>query len=219
MRRSLSHLVVLLLAFALGGLIVGLTRRVMPVGSVAEWLAGIGTVGALFYTARLFQLEISTRRVADESRRQRQASAVSAHVDARPVPSPDGGPLYRIVVTNASASPIFGVALNVDDVRLAVSRALPAGGSHEVMVPDLPRLLDVGFTDSEQRFWVRRWTGTLVEVPLAPGAIIVGGPQAFEFADYLDPRPKGIAKAPDLVRAVGDWERATGRKATDGTMA
>lgn len=188
-------------------------------GDVATWLASIGTL--LAFAAALYAIWLQRRdfNLSQRQGKQSQASAISIEASHIPRETARGQAVYDVTVHNASAAPIFGCTANlllrqstaknewthigVGTVAAGQSRAF-----HVMSEPATP-YVEVGFTDSDGRHWVRRWTGSLIPVPLPPSAIILGGPQGFELAEYLDPQPRGVPKDQSLVESVDAWARET----------
>ena len=184
-------------------------------GDVATWLSSVATLAAVLAALVAVLMQRQEFRLAQRQGRQAQASGVSAELSSAPRESAGGHRVWEITVHNASAAPIFGCALmspRSDGVMARMNLGTIAAGQSSThrTTHDPGALGDLGFTDSEGRFWVRRWTGSLISVPLPPGALIIGGPQAFDIAEYLDPRPPGLEKSPEVVIAVETWARTTG---------
>lgn len=188
-------------------------------GDVPTWIASVGAI--LAFAAALVAIWLQRRefRTTERQRKQSQASGVSLEVGTTAMDTPAGHRFFEVTVHNASSAPIFGCSVHLGDGdQRGVPRAglsigtVPAGTSRTVHVVDEPDPYynDLGFTDSDGNHWVRRWTGSLISVPLSPAGVIVPGPQMFQVADYLDRLPKGVAKNPELVRDVETWARETG---------
>jgi hypothetical protein len=148
---------------------------------VPTWVAALGTVGTLFYGLRLLDLERNRVAGADGDARRSQASCLSAAIERRTdsvgrmaFPRP-----YRVVViSNASASPVYDVsALVCDDVGRSYVRlfwSVVRPGEEEKSVgyaphlPDLDLLVDLWFKDAAGHLWRRDLTGALASGTCRP---------------------------------------------------
>jgi hypothetical protein len=151
-------------------------------GSVPDWIAGVGTAGALILGFIVLRRDVrarsdeTQRRAADdEDRRRRQASKVSGRVDMVPTPLLDGGgpTIMKLFATarNGSDEPIYRVvglmidSLTKEDIKsLSFVDVLPGGAESDVDVTELLDddrlktthwLLELAFTDSNGNKWRR----------------------------------------------------------------
>lgn len=181
----------------------------IQLGDVATWVSGMATALAVIVALSGVWFGSRQNRRAERLRCLALATGVSAEVSTT-----KQGP--TVTVRNATAAPIFNCALHYgrtdDEGGLQWSHGsaetIGAGAEKEHLVAGQlsPPYIEVGFTDTEGRHWVRRWTGTLIRVPLIPpGSITLPGPQGFEIAEYLDPKPLGIEKPTDVVKKVEAW--------------
>lgn len=136
---------------------------------------------------------------------QRQRQAVGISVTSKST-SPSG---WLAEIHNPSNAPIFGCALNTDGVKVSIGTVAAGDTVRPRFVGDRPRYIDIGFTDSDGRYWIRRWTGSLIQVPLPAEGIDVVWPQAFEIAEWLDPRPKGFQPSDQLDKRIKEWAKET----------
>src|SRR6266508_3217434 len=138
-------------------------------GTLPDWLAGIGTVGTLFFTLVLLLREI-------RSRRSGQARLVAAWVKEAEDPSRPS-PVLSVIVRNGSTEPVYHVWVAwYDDVAhderggkpgdrifqmkcLPPLTELPSEGKVPARMGHLP-LLTIEFTDASGRRW-RREGGAL----------------------------------------------------------
>jgi hypothetical protein len=115
-------------------------------GTLPDWLAAAGTIGAFFAGLRLLRKELDTRREALEDRRRAQARLVAAWTDIQPVPGLLGPPItippyeHVFFVRNGSEEPVYDVSIIMvaedspyaDDPEAAWRKdgALEAGAMH-----------------------------------------------------------------------------------------
>lgn len=159
-------------------------------GNAAEWLAAVGTVGALMLTYLLLRKELRELRAFEEDRTASQAQSVAAWLDYQEA---EGGPGWRdkILVRNASSGPVFNcvayvfhpIGADADDIAgnmpmEVVFDVVPPGGTLDhpinrdwieedrVVFPGL--VLEVAFTDGGGRHWRRNGSGTLERQAAAP---------------------------------------------------
>jgi hypothetical protein len=96
-------------------------------GTLPDWLAAVGTVGAFIAGLRLLQKELDARREALEDRRRAQARLVAAWTDMQPVPGMLGPPIatppyeHVFFVRNGSEEPVYDVSIIMvaEDSRFA----------------------------------------------------------------------------------------------------
>ena len=150
-------------------------------GTVADWVAAIGTTGALLVSAFLLSIEIRARRdrVADE--RRRQASQVSALIEYAPIMTSalgSEGDDWQIQVHNSSSEPIYSCVVYVptaDEFPIEVvfgtipgndkrsDRLHPNTAEHLRDLPFPGPVVEVGFVDSRGHGWRRDCFGELKE--------------------------------------------------------
>lgn len=109
----------------------------VELGNVAEWVAAIGTVGALLATYLLLRHELRTRREDERERREAQARLVT--VEATPSrgglpyrgesdPTPRRAMEVHIIVRNDSAEPIIVLGCEAEAyLRMQDHRRVAAG--------------------------------------------------------------------------------------------
>lgn len=138
-------------------------------GTFPEWLAAIGTVGALIAAVVAIRSEFESRERERSRLRVEQASLVSAGIDW----SKSEGPIVR--VTNASRAPIYNVTAMVgapaghedwtnelmwNQVAGDTTERAPTGSSPSGAVV----LYEVTFKDSAGCGWRRGQEGELFEI-------------------------------------------------------
>lgn len=148
----------------------------VQLGTLADWLAAVGTIGAFVVTYRLLRHEL-------QERARGQANSVAAWVQIEPtdesqasVPGDDGD-RYRWVayVRNASTAPVYGCVVTVidptgpgDPVELLFETVAP-GATKDWQINDfgvdcnvVPGLVvEVAFTDARGAHWCRDSVGAL----------------------------------------------------------
>jgi hypothetical protein len=148
--------------------------------NAAEWLAAIGTVGALGVSLVVLAFELRSRRKAEWDRRTETPSKVVAWVTHRShsEPGPAGTTYYwRLTYRNRSNSMIYDVAITAERGWIGTSEILqlpllPPGEEKvdlEIEVdPPMPSapvdgvpLLWIDFTDDRGQRWRRETTGAL----------------------------------------------------------
>lgn len=82
-------------------------------GSVPDWLAALGTIGAMVAALVLLQKEQAAQQARDEDVRREQARLVWALVR-------EGSSGYEVTVANDSAQPIYDCGVSADDGRSVV---------------------------------------------------------------------------------------------------
>jgi hypothetical protein len=144
--------------------------RWLHCGTLPEWLAAVGIVGALFVALRLSGRELAARRAAAEDREKDQARLISAWAQM----SSEGG-LGTVMLRNGSGEPAYDVSIyGTSDVydeppivfQLAVlppgetidTRAHPPGPYMAEIPP-----MDLAFTDSRGTRWRRLAAGAQLE--------------------------------------------------------
>lgn len=161
----------------------------MQLGSVAEWVGAIGTVGTLVAALVVLQRELKSHSHDREQRRREQARTVAVWVVGDPMPNyREYGDQVGLSVKNASSWPIYAcvarlvhpigaevdtdgyldhidptVILGVVPPGEVVSEGIDAGSVDEsrIIFPGLNA--EVDFTDSSGVHWRRRVDGTLEE--------------------------------------------------------
>jgi len=148
----------------------------VPAGNWAEWVAAVGTSGALFFAFISLRIERAKDRILSrqqaESAERAQASLVAGwmHDFATDGITRDFPDLV-IRVRNGSDLPIYGVTVSAEvGVRGKFYRALGAMAPHEtreihIPIPAPPRMAEVTpslmFSDTGGRVWYREPSGTL----------------------------------------------------------
>ncbi|MEY2475113.1 MAG: hypothetical protein QOG87_428 [Actinomycetota bacterium] len=143
----------LILGFVGGGLAAGFVVGGLPAGSLAEWVAAVGTAGAVLASAFLLRHEIQGRRDDERERaalrttefaeaKRRQASALSAWALATAPPREHdengnrvqmgGNASVRVAVRNGSDEPAYNVRAYV---RFHYGEDAGSMGSHPHLVP------------------------------------------------------------------------------------
>jgi hypothetical protein len=156
-------------------------------GTVAEWISGLGTIGALLLTFFLLRHELQQaredRKQAAEREAERQtdqAGRVAAW--ARQDTFPNRPPEITVLVRNASASPVYNVLVEVSESlgdaqashfwhpvppgETVSERLIPAEWAHIANLGEVNTQLR--FTDSQGRHWLRNWYGELERQDQAP---------------------------------------------------
>jgi len=142
----------------------------VDLGDLPEWVAAVGTVGALVGSLVLIGRQLSEWRRAAEDRRRRQAERVTAWVwEVRPSATPH--PLVVLRVANSNTSAVYATTVKIDvGVSGTFWRWLGSMGPMEtreleIPLPGVPRsnLLepDLAFTDGAGRRWLRKSGGEL----------------------------------------------------------
>ena len=150
-------------------------------GTIPDWLAAVGTLGAFAVALWLLFKELAARREQEEDRRREQARLVTAWMMSKPLSRTEER--SAIVIRNGSDEPVFDgwCVLVASTSRFASERkpvfdwelrwrVLPP---HETLEDelDLPQLLTppwdarirLSFTDAAGRRWTRYPDGRLVE--------------------------------------------------------
>jgi hypothetical protein len=120
-------------------------------GTLPDWLAGAGTVGALAVALVLLSQDLRARREVEEDRRRAQASRVVCWLESADsvetwTPSGGGTSTTRVVGThlevvlhNGSDEPVFDCRVHVDlDPTVAASSAPDGSWRHTVTERMLP---------------------------------------------------------------------------------
>jgi hypothetical protein len=152
-------------------------------GSVPDWLASIGTVGALLLTYRLLRHELAAWRADRVEQEHQRGEALRAQ--ARTVASwiedvsNDGESVWIAYVSNSSAAPVFSCEIQVTEplhpqdgpTPGAFFAVVPPGGQRSwrldrAWFSDEAETIhalntQVRFTDSQGRHWRRNWYGEL----------------------------------------------------------
>lgn len=154
----------------------------MDWGSIPDWIAGVGTAGALLLTWRLLKHELEASRAerqaraTDELRREAdQAACVSSWLEDLD-PQIHGAQGWVVWVSNSSSSPVYNCLVEVSEIlgdgdqrahfsSVPPGRPLSARLSRElfggvVTIGDCNT--QVRFTDASGRHWQRNWYGELV---------------------------------------------------------
>lgn len=153
----------------------------MEYGTVPDWLAGVGTVGALVVALVLLSHDRRARREVEEERRRAQASRVVCWLEAVEVLTPVGDRRVELVLHNGSEEPVFDCRVHVD-LDAAATSTFRDGGRRltlaEPMLPpgqtrrplslpvfDLPHAsAGMAFTDTSNRRWGRGHNGRLSQL-------------------------------------------------------
>jgi hypothetical protein len=138
-------------------------------GSLPEWIAAIGTVGALAVALVLLKAELDDARLRRGEEVRAQARRVLAWIEYT-------GDHPEVVIRNASDAPIYNVEATATETagqhfehgRTSVSRSkvLPPGDTErsEVYEPGQWAWVNVWFTDSAENHWIRSGDGRLTKV-------------------------------------------------------
>jgi hypothetical protein len=142
---------------------------------VAKWVEAVGTAGALLLGMVLLGIELRDRRAQRAERTRSQAARISAWCVEAGSSGPDGHSV-TIAVQNRSEEPIYNVAVHVmsgdvADFVASVAVVIPpaARESYPIASPTMvrhdqthwPTVVDLAFTDTRGRRWVRRADGAL----------------------------------------------------------
>lgn len=146
------------------------TVGVLQWGNVPEWLAAIGTVGALAVALFLLKQEIDDRRRAKSKAQQWPASGIVAWAEPR---TDAGG--WQTVALNRSDEPVYDVVVRFTPLREGGSD--PIESVSGTLAPGPPKPLDtygdtpqdlfgippveIEFTDGRGRHWLRTANGAL----------------------------------------------------------
>lgn len=177
---------------------------------VGTWVASVGTVaafGVAFIAIRRQSVEWLNAAEVD---RRRHAEGVSVKASRVPRAHPDGTEYYPVTIHNPTPWPIFDCHLWWGASSGSLGQVLAGTSLKSSTLDDTRDHVDIGFTDSTGRTWARRWTGSLLEIP-GPLGIVLGGPQWYEVAEYLDPLPRESTRPPKLTTEVESYLFATGR--------
>lgn len=183
-----SDLIAAAVGAVVGGVTASLTALILTgdsdaTGNLAEWVAALGTVGALLLTYRLLRHEINTRHQDEEERLWGQARRVIVSAGMRVSSAKDPttgrylGPYEAQAVSeirNDSAEPIVGCVLGhgLNSERFTVSEVgVVAPGKPTSTGTSWPTPLADGeevrpfavirFTDARGRRWERTCDGAL----------------------------------------------------------
>jgi len=190
-----------------------LTVLSVEYGTVPDWLAGTGTVGALAVALVLLSQDLRARREVEEDRRRAQASRVVCWLESvktvvDPLPPgtrvPLGARHLEVILHNGSEEPVFDCRLHVD-LDPAAPRTFRAGRRQltltERMLPpgqtrrplslpgaDLPHANAwMVFTDTSNQRWQRGHTGRL-------SRLVESTQQRRSVKDRLDTYARGQAE-------------------------
>jgi hypothetical protein len=149
----------------------------MSWGTIADWVAAVGTSGALLWA------------IVSEGRRQRSERDAPAHrlsgwVEWRRVAEPDLAPRpWTVYVRNSGEMPIYGVIADVgtvDETWMTIDFGVVAAGSTDDYVltdkvrfppsADVPAI-DLFFRTSDGRLWHREARGELRTIAALPDHI------------------------------------------------
>jgi hypothetical protein len=157
-------------------------------GTLADWIAAVGTVGAFAVTSALLIREIRIHRAQKEEQDKVQARQVAAWLDLRAAPGDavenPPGLVTEMVFKNGSEEPIYGVRVTVvardspfasdPDAATWPSAGtvrgtmglLPPGQIIRHLAPGVPTNLEslalgLSFSDVQGRRWKRLPTGAL----------------------------------------------------------
>lgn len=148
-------------------------------GSLPDWLAAVGTVGAFLLTYLLLRSQL-------EDRAKGQAHSVAAWVSGRPDPDDEeGGGQWVAFVRNASNAPVYGCVVTVRDPMAPPGRqftndfgVVPPGETQEWPISRhdidvdcnvMPGLdVEVSFTDARENHWRRDQAGALARLDRSP---------------------------------------------------
>lgn len=144
-------------------------------GTLPEWVAALGTVGAFSVALLLLGRQMAALRASEEDRRKRQAFNVGAWWE--PIKN---GHIYRFHVRNANPTPIYSCLVILRAVYKPVGAAImsisvPVVAPNDTAIEDRPAAeihpddvrgasVELGFTDSDGRHWRRHRDGTLAEL-------------------------------------------------------
>lgn len=149
-------------------------------GTVPDWVAGIGTAGALIFTGLLFRHELN--RASDErqaalqretDREAEQAGAISSWIELDE--RTEMGSFWRVVVGNASTAAVYNCLVEATEypdgeIESYAMATIPPGSPQSANLnPDRFRHVrtspainsQVRFTDAHGRHWLRNWYGEL----------------------------------------------------------
>jgi hypothetical protein len=166
-------------------------------GDVATWFSGIVTFGALAFA--YYQLH-SDRRITREDEARSQAENISAWVED------EVGLKAQVALLNASTSPVYKViaklvragsdlSSEIDMSMLefvAFITVLPPGKFRAIVSSDYHGMqfrpaIEIAFTDSKGKHWVRDGNGVLHELPKVPTKYYgVGEPMEWNLPQLWD---------------------------------
>lgn len=148
-------------------------------GNAAEWVAAVGTVGALLLTYSLLRKELREFRNAQEDRTMAQATSVAGWAEPRREPhGMEEDQRWVVLVHNASPAPVYDCVAtfidhsSVDPRRELVFGTVPPGrvadfstgefvdGCSAVAWPEV----ELHFTDTRGVHWRRDGNGRLQRV-------------------------------------------------------
>jgi hypothetical protein len=153
-------------------------------GTVPDWVTALGTILAFLVALRLLAKELAAHHEAEEDRRRAQVRLVAGWVTPpRPDPQAPANFVFDLVIRNASEEPIYDLNAvmvppngpHANDPEAApptvgaarIQRGtLPPDEYVELrfrMVPTMPGILGMSFTDAAGRRWKRYPDGRLVE--------------------------------------------------------
>lgn len=146
-------------------------------GTIPDWIAAVGTAGALFVGLLLLGRQMSAFESSEQDRRAKHAYNVGAWWE--PV---TGGQVARFFLRNANPTPVYDclILLRAKSKPLGVailSISIPVvkpndqvsedRDASEVHPDDLRGArVELGFTDSDGRHWLRTRDGSLTELPM-----------------------------------------------------
>ncbi len=144
-------------------------------GTAPEWVAAIGTTGALIVALLVLKGELGQRHEQEQERRRDQASRVAAWLEYESV-DVTGVELPMVLMKNASESPVFMTEVLVhapagfDHGDCTVgAKSLPPNHTTRLRLPPGEWLFGrLWFTDAAGRHWQRHAGGLLVEVEEEP---------------------------------------------------
>lgn len=162
----------------------------MRYGDLANWLSGVGTLGALVLSLALLFRQRQNARI---SQRRQQAELVAGWED-RFESQADPFPVLFIRVRNGSELPVYmlqlRVSLGVCGTFVRSRPALAPGETREFPIP-LPSLPhgdlhspEIKFTDVRTVTWHRSGAGVLREVPKDEILLFEDDPGAYELFDH-----------------------------------
>jgi hypothetical protein len=117
----------------------------VDLGSIPDWIAGIGTVAAFFVALLLFRRQMNELRDADEGRQRAQATQISAWCKEETqsdgsaaqwlrLRNGSGEPVYQCAALFASANNETWTAQNHDEWQAAINRSGASYGARGTMV-------------------------------------------------------------------------------------
>jgi len=144
-------------------------------GSVADWVAAIGTGGALLATIWLLRQELSTRRLTFHRERRAQAEQVAAWTEfdldrgiALVMKNASGMPIYSVRATAGTPAGHDSWQTEVAAVTLAPGEAMRSERLDSESPTGAVIFYDLEFNDSAGVGWRRGADGDLQEVEPLP---------------------------------------------------